>query len=148
MLMNWLSFTAKNDVVAVALIVALAVLGILFASLFLADRLRRRSRQKRGNDLYTKLLCQCLRERTTNGSCSVYKFALVFVKGAAFAFLAVASANASWQADCINPGICSTRICVATRELALWSAKRTAGGSRELERSGHQTARHAEALFR
>jgi hypothetical protein len=34
MLMNWLSFTAKNDVVAVALIVTLAVLGILFASLF------------------------------------------------------------------------------------------------------------------
>jgi hypothetical protein len=34
MLMNWLSLTAKNDVVAVALIVTLAVLGILFASLF------------------------------------------------------------------------------------------------------------------
>jgi hypothetical protein len=51
MLMNWLSFTAKNDVVAVALVVTLAVLGILFASLFLADRLRRKSRQKQGNDL-------------------------------------------------------------------------------------------------
>ena len=50
----------------------------------------------------------------------MYKFAFVLVKGAAFAFLAVASANASWQADCINPGICSTRICVATRERALW----------------------------
>ena len=50
----------------------------------------------------------------------MYKFALVLVKGAAFAFLAVAGANASWQADCINPGICSTRICVATRERALW----------------------------
>ena len=32
--MNWLSFTAKNDVVDVALVVTLAVLGILFASLF------------------------------------------------------------------------------------------------------------------
>jgi hypothetical protein len=51
MLMNWLSFTANNDVVAVALIVTLAVLAILFASLSLADRLRRKSRQKRGNDL-------------------------------------------------------------------------------------------------
>jgi hypothetical protein len=51
MLMNWLSFTAKSDVVAVALIVTLAVLGILFASLFWPDRLRRKSRQKRGNDL-------------------------------------------------------------------------------------------------
>jgi hypothetical protein len=78
----------------------------------------------------------------------VYKFALVFVKGAAFAFLAVASANASWQADCINPGICSTRICVATQCVLYGDAKWTAGGSRELERSGHQTARHAEALFR
>ena len=57
----------------------------------------------------------------------MYKFALVLGKSAAFAFLAVASANASWQADCINPGICSTRIRVATRERA-WSygdAKRT-----------------------
>ena len=33
----------------------------------------------------------------------MYKFALVLGKSAAFAFLAVASANASWQADCINP---------------------------------------------
>jgi hypothetical protein len=49
--MNWLSFTVENDVVAVALIVTLAVLGILFASLFLVDRLGRKSRQKRGNDL-------------------------------------------------------------------------------------------------
>ena len=49
--MNWLSFRAKNDVVDVASIVTLAVLGILFASLFLADRLGRKSRQKRGNDL-------------------------------------------------------------------------------------------------
>jgi hypothetical protein len=49
--MNWFSLMAKNDVVAVALIVTLAVLGILFASLFLADKLGRRSRQKRGNDL-------------------------------------------------------------------------------------------------
>jgi hypothetical protein len=31
--MNWLYFTTKNDVVAVALIVTLAVLGLLFASL-------------------------------------------------------------------------------------------------------------------
>jgi hypothetical protein len=50
-MMNWFSFMAKNDVVAVALIVTLAVLGILFAILFLADKLGRRSRQKRGNDL-------------------------------------------------------------------------------------------------
>jgi hypothetical protein len=49
--MNWLSFTTKNDVVAVALIVTLAVLGLLFASLFLVDRLRRKSHRKRGNDL-------------------------------------------------------------------------------------------------
>ena len=34
MLMNWPSLAAKNDVVAVALIVTLAVLGTLFASLF------------------------------------------------------------------------------------------------------------------
>jgi hypothetical protein len=50
-MMNWFSFMAKNDVVTVALIVTLAVLGILFASLFLADKLGRRSRQKRKNDL-------------------------------------------------------------------------------------------------
>jgi hypothetical protein len=50
-MMNWFSITAKNDVVTVALIVTLAVLGVLFAILFLADKLARRSRQKREKDL-------------------------------------------------------------------------------------------------
>ena len=48
-MMHWLSFTATNDIVAVALIVTLVVLGILFASLFLADKLGRKSRRKPGN---------------------------------------------------------------------------------------------------
>ena len=46
-MMYWPSFTTTNDVVAAALIVTLLVLGILFASLFLADKLGRKSRQKR-----------------------------------------------------------------------------------------------------
>lgn len=38
---HWLSFTATDDVVAVALIVTLLVLGILFVSMFLADKFGR-----------------------------------------------------------------------------------------------------------
>ena len=45
----------------------------------------------------------------------MYKFALVLGKGAAFAFLAVAGANASWQADCINPGMLDTNMRCYTR---------------------------------
>src|SRR6516162_2888727 len=89
-----------------------------------------------------KLLCQCLHERNTKGSCSVYKFALVLGKGAAFAFLAVAGANASWQADCINPGMLDTNMRCYTR-VVYGDAKKTVGGSRELEQLGHQIARHA-----
>ena len=47
------------------------------------------------------------------------KFALALFKGATPAFVATASANAVGQADCINPGVCSARICVAAREHAL-----------------------------
>jgi hypothetical protein len=78
----------------------------------------------------------------------VYKFALVLGKSAAFAFLAVASANASWQADCINPEFARHEYALLHASVLYGDAKRTAGGSRELERSGHQIARHAEALFR
>jgi Na+/pantothenate symporter len=46
---HWLSFTATDDVVAVALIVTLLVLGILFVSMFLADKFGRQSRKKRRN---------------------------------------------------------------------------------------------------
>jgi hypothetical protein len=46
---HWLSFTAMNDVVTVALIVTLLVLGLLFVSLFLADKFGQKSRQKRRN---------------------------------------------------------------------------------------------------
>jgi hypothetical protein len=49
-MMHWLSFETMNDVLTAALIVTLLVLGILFASLFFADKLGRKSRQKRGND--------------------------------------------------------------------------------------------------
>src|SRR6516225_4977018 len=93
-----------------------------------------------------KLLCQCLHERNTKGHCSVYKFALVLGKGAAFAFLAVASTNASWQADCINPGMLDTNMRCYTR-VVYGDAKKTVGGSRELEQLGHQIARHAEGAM-
>ena len=49
--MNWLSFTAKSDVVAVAAIVTLAVLVVLFASLFFGRQVETKSRQRRGNNL-------------------------------------------------------------------------------------------------
>jgi hypothetical protein len=47
------------------------------------------------------------------------KFALIVLNSAALVFLASVTANASWRADCINPGVCSTIICVAIRERAL-----------------------------
>ena len=47
--MDWLSLATVNDVVAVALIITLLVLAMLFVSLFFADKLRRKSRPKKGN---------------------------------------------------------------------------------------------------
>jgi hypothetical protein len=47
--MDWLSLATVNDIVAVALIVTLLVLAMLFVSFFLADKLRRKSRPKKGN---------------------------------------------------------------------------------------------------
>ena len=48
------------------------------------------------------------------------KLGLIVFNAAIFVFLSSVTAGASWQADCINPGVCSTRICVATRDRALW----------------------------
>jgi hypothetical protein len=79
----------------------------------------------------------------------VYKFALVLGKSAAFAFLAVASANAPrGKLIALIPEFARHEYALVHASVLYGDAKRTAGGSRELERSGHQIARHAEALFR
>ena len=54
----------------------------------------------------------------------MYKFALVLVKGAAFAFLSVASTNAPWQADCIDPGMLDTNMRCHTRAWFMEMPKR------------------------
>ena len=84
--------------------------------------------------------------KETQKGVSVYKFELVLVKGAAFAF-AVASASASWQADCIIPEFARHKYALLHASVLYGDAKKTAGGSRELERSGHQIARHSEGAI-
>ena len=61
------------------------------------------------------------------GSLPVSKCAAALLMGVTLAFPAARSANASWQADCINPGVCSVRICVATREQVLLRCQKKCG---------------------
>ena len=82
--------------------------------------------------------------KETQKGVSVYKFELVLVKGAAFA---VASASASWQADSIIPEFARHEYALLHASVLYGDAKKTAGGSRELERSGHQIARHSEGAI-